>query len=160
MTSFPPNRYVQITCSILTILRLDVPSFFFSPPTSFDPYYVRELHSLLPADSSPSPPKHTHFLLPLAILGLLKIQVPVTFAYSPRPSLPPYHQCNEHVLPTKYSPPQCARRLLLSSAAPHHTLRLHHGNRAISGSYIARRHIGPTNVHSIPSCDYTEHCSS
>ena len=138
MTSFPPSRYVQITRTILTILTFRVRFIDFSQLTNLSPF----------------PPFRFHFVLPRTTLGLFTIQVPVTFAYC-TPSFPPpkpssnLRQLTRHAVPTQYSPPLCARRLLLSSAAPHHPLRRHHGNRATSASYFARRHIGPTNMHSI-----------
>jgi len=75
-------------------------------------YVPRELHSLLPADSSPSPPIHTHFLLPRAILGHFKIQVP---AQPTRrvPSTRATNMCYLHCTPLHSARAACCCRLLL-----------------------------------------------
>ena len=107
-------------------------------------FRVRFIHF---SQLTPPPPRlsiHTsYFLAPYSASSRYRSQ-----SLSPTRRVPPHSYVSiERVLPTLYTPPQCARRLL--SAAPHHPLRLHHGNMAISASYFARRHIGPTNVHSI-----------
>jgi len=162
VTSFPPNSYVTITRTILTNLRLDVRLVSFLVTSFPSNRYVPITRTLLTiltfresfilfSQLNPPPPRlsvHTsYFLAPYSASSRYRSQ-----SLSPTRRLPsPAHRLksNEHVNPTLYSPPQCARRLLLSSAAPHHPLRLHHGNRAISASYFARRHIGPTIVQSI-----------
>ena len=118
-------------------------------------FRVRFIHF---SQLTPPPPRlsipTSYFLAPYSASSRYRSQ-----SLSPTRHVPPHPQCNEHVLPTLYSPTQCARRLLLPPASPHQPLRLHHGNRAISASYFARRHIGPTNVNSV-RCALFSHSAS
>jgi len=127
VTSFPPNRYVPITRTLLTILTFRVSFIHFSQLTPPPPHQSIHTSSFL-APYSASSRYRSQSLSPNH-----------AFVYSPRP-IPTVPLSNDHIIPT----------LLLSSAAPHHPFRQHHGNRAISASYFARCHIGPTNAQSIP----------